>query len=89
MKRLFLSILVLLLAGCVTQVPVSENFPDVPLDLLVACPDLKEVQPGTTKLSEVLPTIVDNYTQYQECRLKVDTWIEWYKHQKDIFDIIK
>jgi len=86
MKRLML-IAVLLITGC-SSVPVAIKFPDVPKDMLVFCPDLKLV-PETTKLSEVLPVVVDNYAQYYTCKDTVDNWIEWYENQKKIFNSIK
>lgn len=88
MKNLLLVSLVLLLTAC-SQVPVARHFPEVPADLLVACPDLKQVEPKTTKLSEVVSIVTENYGQYQECRIKVDAWVEWYKTQKNIFDSVK
>jgi hypothetical protein len=86
--RIAVLLLPLLLAGCLTT-PVIEKFPEVPADLMVACPDLKLVDPATTKLSQVIGVVAENYGQYQECQIKVDTWIEWYKHQKVIFDNVK
>ena len=86
--RIAVLLLPLLLAGCLTT-PVIEKFPEVPADLMVACPDLKLVDPATTKLSQVIGVVAENYGQYQECQIKVDTWIEWYKHQKVIFDSVK
>jgi hypothetical protein len=86
MKRLII-VAVLLIAGC-SSVPVAIKFPDVPKDMLESCPDLKLV-PETTKLSEVLPVIVDNYGQYYTCKDTVDSWIDWYNSQKKIFDNIK
>jgi len=86
MNRLII-IAFLLLSGC-TTVPVTVKFPDVPKDMLETCPDLKLV-PETTKLSEVLPTVVDNYGQYYTCKDTVDSWIDWYTSQKKIFDSIK
>jgi hypothetical protein len=88
MKRLLILVTVALLAGC-NDVPVARHFPEVPADLLVACPDLILVEPNTTKLSEVVGIVADNYGQYQECKSKVDIWIEWYKTQKSIFDSVK
>jgi hypothetical protein len=86
MKHLIL-VAVLLITGC-SSVPITMKFPDVPKDMLESCPDLKLV-PETTKLSEVLPTVVDNYGQYYTCKDSVDSWIDWYKNQKKIFDSIK
>ena len=87
MKRLLLLIPIVLLAGCLAT-PVKRNFPEVPKELMEACPDLKTVE-QTEKLSEVLKVVVDNYGQYHECKIKVDTWVEWYKTQKQIFDSVK
>lgn len=88
MKK-FLAILVITLSGCATNVPIIPPFPDVPETLMKACPDLKLVKDGTTKLSEVLSTVTDNYHQYYDCKSQVDDWIEWYKTQKGIFNKIK
>jgi hypothetical protein len=89
MKKLLI-ISLLILSGCAAQkTAVLTSFPDVPQDLLTACPDLKTVDTATEKLSEVLPIIVDNYSTYYECKVKVDTWVEWYNKQKEIQDSIK
>jgi len=87
MKRLLLLIPIVMLAGCLAT-PVKRNFPEVPKELMEVCPDLKTVE-QTEKLSEVLKVVVDNYGQYHECKIKVDTWMEWYKTQKQIFDSVK
>jgi hypothetical protein len=87
MNRLLCITLVLLLSAC-TSVPVVVKFPDIPKDMLEACPDLKTI-PDTTKLSEVLPVVADNYGQYYACKDNVDNWIDWYKTQSKIFNNIK
>jgi hypothetical protein len=87
MKRIIL-ITALVLSGCATSVPIAVKFPDVPKDMLVACPDLNQI-PDTTKLSEVLPVVADNYGQYYTCKDNVDSWIEWYTAQQKIFNSIK
>ena len=86
MKRLIL-ITALVITGC-TTVPVTVKFPDVPKDMLIACPDLAQI-PETNKLSEILPVVADNYGQYYTCKDTVDSWINWYNTQKKIFDNIK
>ena len=88
MKKLLLILPVLLLSGCLGTAPVQRNFPDVPEELKNACPDLNMVEP-TTKLSDVVTVVAKNYGQYQECQVKVDAWIEWYKSQKQIFETVK
>lgn len=87
MKRLIL-ITALVITGCASTVPIIEKFPDVPKDMLIACPDLDQI-PETNKLSEVLPVVADNYGQYYTCKDTVDSWIDWYNTQKKIFDNIK
>ena len=86
MKYVVLS-LVVLLTAC-QAVPVERKFPDVPADLQQACPDLKLINP-TTKLSEVIEIVAANYGQYKECQVKVDSWIDWYNTQRQIFESVK
>ena len=74
----------LTLTACVS-VPVERKFPAVPEELKQQCSKLEEV-PSTNKLSEVLVVITNNYALYHECALKVETWNEWYKTQKKIFE---
>jgi hypothetical protein len=87
MKRLALLLVILMMVGCST-VPVERKFPDVPKELMESCPDLKQTQ-STSKLSEVLTVVVENYGQYHECKLKANSWMEWYNTQKQIFNTVK
>lgn len=80
--------LVLLISAC-TTVPVDRKFPSTPIEIQQACPDLRTINIETTKLSGVLDVVVTNYGQYKECQVKVNSWIEWYKNQKEIFESIK
>ena len=88
MKKLLVILPVILLSGCLMTAPVKQTFPEVPQELMQACPDLKQTD-DTTKLSEVIKVVTENYSEYHECKAKVDTWIEWYKTQKTIFESIK
>jgi hypothetical protein len=81
-------ILVLMLAGCSTTVPVTSKFPEAPKYSLQACPQLQTLKEGA-KLSEVVNTVTINYSTYYECAVKNDAWIEWYKIQKHIFESVK
>jgi len=89
MKRLALLLPAILLTGCLATAPVVPKWPDVPKDLLEACPDLKTVDPANEKLSVVIDTVADNYKQYYDCRAKVDDWITWYKGQQKIWETLK
>jgi hypothetical protein len=88
MKNLLLILPVVLLSGCLMTAPVKRSFPEVPAELMEVCPDLKQTD-DTTKLSEVIKVVTENYSEYHECKAKVDTWIEWYKTQKTIFESVK
>jgi hypothetical protein len=90
MKKLLVLLPVFFLSGCVLDSPavVKMNWPDVPQELLVACPDLETVK-DDAQLSDVLDVVTDNYTKYQECQVKVDSWINWYNSQKKINESVK
>ena len=85
--KLAVVVSLLLLTGCVAT-PVAREFPAVPAGLTAACAALIDV-PATDKLSVVLTTVTRNYTQYQECSIRVDAWNQWYNEQKKIFDSVK
>ena len=81
----------LILAGCSTTqpVPVKPKFPEAVPSLKTPCSELKEIPLETTKLSEAISVIAQNYGMYHECKLKVDAWSEWYTEQKKIYDEVK
>jgi len=86
-KLVFLS--VFLLTGCATPVPVTVKFPAAPKDLLITCANLDKVQATEENLSEMMKVVVTNYGKYHECKLKVDSWIEWHTKQKEVLDAVK
>lgn len=86
MKYLLIAVL---LTGCSTTVTVHQKFPSVPDDLKQACPELKLVDESTTKLSDVVSVVSDNYATSKECKIRVDSWIEWYNTQKKIYESVK
>ena len=86
MKKL---LILLLLTGCSTTVPVVRKFPEMPDELGKKCPPLTQIKEDTTKLSEVISVVSDNYIEYHKCSEKVDMWIEWYRLQKENFDSVK
>ena len=81
-------LLVLILTGCSTTVPVTAKFPNVPERLLVRCPQLEKLE-NEAKLSDISKTITNNYTTYYECAVKNDAWIEWYNTQRKLFEDVK
>jgi uncharacterized protein YcfL len=88
MKTVILVLSILALVGCSSTAPVKRNFPEVPQELMTACPELKQVE-KTEQLSKVLTTVTENYALYHECRAKFDNWILWYNTQKKIFDSVQ
>jgi len=89
LTMLLILLVLVIVTGCSTPVPVVPAFPAVPISLKQACPDLKNVDESTTKLSDIVKSVADNYRQYYDCKSQVDDWIEWYNTQKGIFDKIK
>ena len=90
MKKLLISSLLLILAGCASTTPhVEVKFPDIPAELNIDCPELKEIPQGTSKLSVVIGVVSDNYAEYHRCKNRQSLWKEWYEQQKKIFDSVK
>jgi hypothetical protein len=80
-------LLLIILTGCSTVVPVTQRFPAVPQKLTEKCPPLKMLE-DSPKLSDVSKTITQNYTAYNECAVRNTAWIEWYESQKTIYESI-
>jgi hypothetical protein len=89
MKKLLLSLAILSLVGCSTTVPVKAKFPDAPGKLsLEKCPNLTKLN-DDAKLSDVAKNVTQNYSEYYTCAVKLDSWIEWYNIQKNIYESVK
>ena len=86
--KYLICVLIILISGCSTVVPVTAKFPEVPTKLQAKCPQLEKLK-DEAKLSEVSKTITINYSTYYECAVKLDSWIEWYQVNKIIFEGIK
>lgn len=90
--RFLVLIPILLLTGCSLfkqPVPVVPRFPDATPELMKKCEDLKTVEGDKVAITELLKTVVQNYTLYYECSNRVDGWKEWYEKQKKLHDEIK
>ncbi len=86
--KYLICVLLILISGCSTVVPVTAKFPEVPTKLQAKCPQLEKLK-DEAKLSEVSKTITLNYSTYYECAVKLDSWVEWYQVNKTIFEGIK
>ena len=82
-------LIVLLLAGCSTVVPVKQKFPNATPELMKKCESLKKIEGDKVAINDMLKVIVQNYSLYYECSTKVDGWQDWYNEQKKIFDSVK
>lgn len=92
MKFLTLIIIVLSLSGCalfVKPVPIVPKFPDSVPELMKKCEELKTLEGDKVAITELLKTVVQNYTLYYECSNKVEGWQEWYNMQRKVFDNLK
>lgn len=82
-------ILLALLTGCSTTVPVVAKFPEAPgLQAQTPCPNLKKLE-EKPQLSEISKTITLNYSEYYTCVVKLEAWQEWYQKQKLIYEGLK
>ena len=77
----------LLLSACAKSVPVKMDFPLAPASLLKKCEELKQIEPkaGGVPITELLKTVVENYSLYHECSNKVEGWNEWYNSMQKIY----
>jgi PBP1b-binding outer membrane lipoprotein LpoB len=87
--KLYSIALILLLTGCSTTVPVVAKFPDAPKSLTENCPNLKKIEGDVISIVDLHKTVVENYTLYHECAIKVEEWNEWHVKQKKIFESVK
>ena len=91
MKK-FLIIPTILLSGCAflkQPVPIVTEFPKAIPELMKKCEELKTVEGDKVAITELLKTVVLNYTLYYECSTKVEGWQEWYNEQKKIHANVK
>ena len=89
MKKYIILLSVLLLSACSTTTPVARKFPEHPGKISMEnCPKLQKLEEDA-KLSDVAKIVASNYGTYYECSVKVDSWIEWYNIQKNIFESVK
>jgi len=79
-------ILLLLLAGCSTTVPVTQKFPVAPQLLQEPCSKLQTITGDRVSIVDYTKTVTHNYTLYHECAAKNSAWLDWYQKQKSIFE---
>ena len=81
-----LIVLAIFLAGCSTAVPIKQKWPEAPKELQERCQALQKADTSKTAITDLLKTVVENYSLYYQCSAKVEGWNEWYLEQKRIFE---
>jgi len=84
-----LSVSFLILPGCSTTVAVKMPWPEVPANLMEPASDLKPLPEDKKTLTDLLENANDNYSSYYTLKEKYNSWIEWYKMQKTIYEGVK
>jgi hypothetical protein len=87
--KLFAILFFALLTGCSTTVPVVAKFPNAPKSLTENCPPLNKIESESVSIVDLHKTVVENYTLYHECAVKVEQWNDWHVKQKKIFESVK
>lgn len=87
--KLSSTLILLLLTGCSTTVPVVAKFPEAPPSLKASCPELKKIEGDSVSIVDLHKVVVENYTEYYACAQKVQGWNEWHTKQKKIFEEVK
>lgn len=87
--RIFALIVLVFLTGCATVVPVTVKFPEAPVILTQPCPDLQKLEGEKVSMTDMLKIVVQNYSLYYECAVKIDNWNKWHAEQKIIFELVK
>lgn len=86
--KYFIFLLLTFISACSTTVPVKHKFPDIPPALKEKCTALKKIEGDSVSIVDLHKTVVENYTSYYECAIKVDEWNEWYRQQREIFESV-
>jgi hypothetical protein len=84
MKYILIVLVSTMLTGCVLF--AKPKFPDAEESLMVSCKELTQLPNDTVTISQLMSSVVNNYTLYHQCALKVAGWQEWYNKQKKNYD---
>ena len=84
-KIMIFMLLILILTGCETILPVKQHFPVPPNELMEDCDQLDKVK-DNAQFSEFLTTVANNYNKYHICAEKKKLFTKWYTDQKVIYD---
>ena len=89
MIRLSIALVALsFLTACSTPTPVRPSWPAAPNEIQQPCAPLKQLE-STATMRDLMMTVIDNYAAYYHCSSKTNTWQDWYKEHKKIFEEVK
>ena len=83
--KTFKIIIPLLLTGCCQLVPIKQDFPEAPDELMESPVALLEI-PSDATAEKIFDTVIENYGLYHQLSDKYVKWQLWYKNQKKIYD---
>ena len=91
MRLLTAAVIVTFFSGCSTVVPVKPKFPEAVPELVQQCRDLEMIVStgNPVSITDMLKTIVNNYSLYYQCSNRVDGWNKWYQEQRKIYESVK
>ena len=89
MKLIFTFLLAMFISSCAMierYMPAKPKFPEPIKELTLPCPDLKQIEGDQVAITELLKTVVNNYSLYYECSMKNEGWNKWYTERKNIYE---
>lgn len=78
-------LIAVLLGGC-TAVPLKMDLPEAPAELTKPCPPLHLVEGKEVTLKQFTETVVKNYGLYHGCAASHSGLAEWYRKQREIIN---
>ncbi len=91
--RLAILVLTIFLSGCsmfTKLVPAGKPaWPEATPELMEKCKDLQQITGDVVTMTQLMKSVVDNYTLYYQCSNKVEGWQQWYEEKKKTYESIK
>ena len=79
MKVAIISLLSILLTGCLQTFKMNPPWPQVSdVAMLKQCEVLKTVNTEAVSMAELVDLVQQNYQLYHLCKLNNDSWVKWY-----------
>lgn len=89
MKLILSLCLAVLLMGCETT-GSWPKFPAAEESLMKKCSELGQLpMDSTVTITQLMESVVNNYTLHHQCANKVEGWQKWYEEQKKAYEDAK